>query len=179
MKHLEFKRKYLEFLLSGKKRSTIRKRAYVKPGEPVYVHCGGKIVGMARIRGVRKISLSDIDDQIARMEGFSDREELVRELDRYYDSKDLYLIEFDFEPFENPVEPHAMHYGNNDLVEVARKAMESDELGEEERRIIELFLKTGSIRKTAFRLGGISKRGVVREAIRKALKLVSENERIM
>jgi len=176
MKHLEFKGKYLDLLLSGKKKCTIRRRVYVSPGELVYIHCGGRIVGKAKIRSVRKISLDDIDSRIAEMEGFSERDDLVREISQYYGDGDLYLIEFDFEPFENPVEPHAMYYGDRDLAEVAREALKSNELGNEEKRIIEIFLKTGSIRKTAFRLGGMSKRGIVRKTIRKALKLMSENE---
>ncbi|WP_456478283.1 ASCH domain-containing protein [Geoglobus ahangari] len=177
MKHLEFKGKYLQKLLSGEKRATIRKRVYVKPGELVYVHCGGKIVGRARIKDVREIGLDEIDEEIARKEGFESAEELVAELRGYYSDRDrLYLIEFDFEPFEKPLDPAEMYYENDDLIEIARKAVDSDALSEEEKEVLRLFLKTGSIRKTAFRLGGLSRRGVVREALRKARKIVNEQK---
>ncbi|AKG91353.1 hypothetical protein GAH_01345 [Geoglobus ahangari] len=177
MKHLEFKGKYLQKLLSGEKRATIRKRVYVKPGELVYVHCGGNIVGRARIKDVREIGLDEIDEEVARKEGFESVEELVAELRGYYSDRDrLYLIEFDFEPFEKPLDPAEMYYENDDLIEIARKAVDSDVLSEEEKEVLRLFLKTGSIRKTAFRLGGLSRRGVVREALRKARKIVNEQK---
>ncbi|WP_456370183.1 ASCH domain-containing protein [Geoglobus sp.] len=177
MRHLEFKGKYLQKLLSGEKRATIRKRVYVKPGELVYVHCGGKIIGKARIRSVREIRLDEIDDEIAGMEGFKSAEELVSEIRDYYSDRDrLYLIEFDLEPFERPLDPAEMYYENDDLIEIARRAVESDALSEDEKEVLRLFLKTGSIRKTAFRLGGLSRRGVVREALRKARAIVNEQK---
>ncbi len=177
MKHLEFKGKYLQKLLSGEKRATIRKRAYVSPGELVYVHCGGKIIGKARILDVREIGIDEIDDDVARMEGFDSAEELLEEIRNYYTGRDrLYLIEFDFEPFEKPLDPAEMYYENADLVEIARKALESGMVSEDDKEVLRLFLRTGSIRKTAFRLGGLSKRGVVREALRRAKKIVNEQK---
>ncbi len=176
MKHLEFKRKYLDLLLSGKKRSTIRKRVYVKPGDEVYIHCGGMIIGKAKIISIREININEVDDEIARMEGLNSKDELLNELSDYYQDSDLFLIEFDFRKFESPITPHEMHYGNKNILEIAKKALESQELTEGEKKIIELFLKTKSIRRTAFILGGMSKRGIVRNAIRKAIRVVKEHE---
>ncbi len=172
MKHLEFKRKYLKSLISGEKRSTIRKRAYVKPDEHVYIHCGGMVIGKARIISVRKLRIEDIGDEIARMEGFSNKYELLNELNSYYSNSGLYLIEFDFEKFSKPLSPYEMHYEKRSLMDVASEALKLEEMSPNERKIIELFLETGSIRKTAFRLGGLSKRDVVRETIRKAFRVV-------
>lgn len=177
MKHLEFKGKYLQKLLNGEKRATIRRRVYVKPGELVYVHCGGKIIGRARISDVRKLSIDEIDDQIAKKEGFNSAEELKAEIKRYYSQNDsLYLIEFDFEPFDSPVDPAEMYYENEDLVEIAKKAIESESLSDEDRKILRLFIRTGSIRKTAFMLGGLNRRGIVRETLRRARKIVNEQK---
>jgi len=177
MKHIEFKGKYAEKILKGEKTVTIRKRAYVKPDDIVFVHSGGKIIGKARIKGVRRIDIKELDDELARREGFDNREELIDEIREYYgEGNDLYLIEFDFEPFDEPLEPERMYYDGGSLSEIARRAVKLDIFSEEEKRILELFLKTGSIRKTAFRLGGLSKRGVVRKTIRKAFKAVKERE---
>ncbi len=176
MKHLEFRRKYLDLLISGKKRSTIRKRAYVIPGETVFVHCGGMIIGKAKITSVRKISLENIDDKIAEMDGFSSIHELLDEINSYYCNSDLYLIEFELEKFCKPVTPHEMYYEGENLMEIARRALKSSALTQEEKEIIDLFLKTGSIRKTALKLGGISKRGLVRKVMRKAFRVVRELE---
>ena len=177
MKHLEFRRKYLNLLKSGKKRSTIRKKAHVKTGDHVLVHCGGMIIGKAKIISIKKIRIDSIDDEIARMEGFSSRSELVKELRNYYSSSESYLIEFEFEELEKPVTPREMYYENRDLSDVAKRALDFPDLNQNEKKIIELFLKTGSIRKTAFRLGGISKRGIVRDALRKAVEIVKKYER--
>ena len=40
-------------------------------------------------------------------------------------------------------------------------------LNEADRRILELFVKTGSIRRTAMKLGSMKKRGVIRKILRK------------
>ncbi len=57
MKHLEFKGKYLEKLMSKEKKTTIRRRANLKPNDEVFIHCGGKIIGKAKIRDVKKIKI--------------------------------------------------------------------------------------------------------------------------
>ena len=177
MKHIEFKGKYAEKILKGEKTATIRKRVYVKPNDVVFVHSGGKIIGKARIKEVRQIDIQDLDHELARKEGFDNIEELMDEIREYYgEGKDLYLIEFDFEPFDEPLDPEKMYYDGSSLSEIARKALKLDSFSEDEKRILELFLKTGSIRKTAFRLGGLSKRGIVRKTIRKAFKAVREKE---
>ncbi|AIY89463.1 ASCH domain-containing protein [Geoglobus acetivorans] len=177
MKHLEFKGKFAEKLLKGEKTSTIRKRVYVKPEELVYVHSGGKIIGKARIKNIRQISFSEIDDEIARKEGFSSADELLQELKQYYSQEEnLYLIEFEFTPFETPVNPAELYYKNSDLMEIAKKALKSDGLNDKEKKVIELFLRTGSIRKTALRLGGLWKRGEVRDVLRKACTIINEQK---
>lgn len=177
MKHIEFKGKYAEKLLMGEKKSTIRRRVYFKPGELVYVHSGGKIIGKARIKSIKEISIEEIDEEIARKEGFSSVDELIEELKQYYsDSDKLYFVEFDFEPFQSPVDPGEFHYFSNDLIEIAKKAIESEEFSEREKEILRLFIKTGSIRKTAFRLGGLWQRGIVRDVLRKAVRIVNEQK---
>ncbi len=68
-----------------------------------------------------------------------------------------------------------MYYGKEDLVEIAKKALDSEEFDEREKEILNLFIKTGSIRKTARKIGGLRNRGVVREILRKASK-IAESE---
>ncbi len=170
MKHLEFKDKYKELLLSGKKTATIRTQCYVKEGEEVFVHCGGKIIGTAKIKKVEERSLEEIDDETAKADGFESREELLEEIKRLYGNpKKVYVIRFEFKPFKKEIDPHEMHYGYFDLIEVAKKALENLNLSQSDRKILEIFLRTQSIRKTAMKLGGIKKRGVVRKVLRKCL----------
>ncbi len=170
MKHLEFKDRYKELLLNGKKTATIRTQCYVKEGDEVFVHCGGKIIGTAKIKKIEGRNLEEIDDRIARADGFESREDLINEIRKIYgDPKKVYVIWFDFKPFKNEIDPHEMYYSDADLVEVARRALENLSLSQGDRKILEIFLKTQSIRKTAMKLGGIKKRGIVRKVLRKCL----------
>ena len=75
MKHIEFKDKYKELLKSGKKTATIRMNCYVKEGEEVFVHCGGKIIGTAKIKKVEERSIEEIDDNLAKADGFENKED--------------------------------------------------------------------------------------------------------
>jgi len=176
MKHLEFKEKYLKKLMSGEKTVTIRRRAYVKPNDVVFVHCGGKIIGKAKIKRVEKIKREDLNEEIAKKDGFESFEDFIREINNYYSDRDLYLIEFELEPFDQPLDPKEMYYGEEDLTEIAKKALDSEKLSEKEREILKLFIRTGSIRKTARKIGGLKNRGIVREVLRKAYKIAIEQK---
>ncbi|RLI85176.1 MAG: ASCH domain-containing protein [Archaeoglobales archaeon] len=181
MKHLEFKEKYLKSLLSGKKRATIRATTNLKPGDTVFVHCGGKIIGKAEIESIEEKLVEELTEEDARADGFSDLKELRRELRRLYGdvNNKFYVIRFRLEPFENAVLPHEMYYGSAeaDLLEIAKKALEKLNLSKEEKRILEIFINCGSIKKAALKLGGIRKRKVVREVLRKcSSELCSKKE---
>ncbi len=173
MRHLEFSGNYRDLLLSGKKRATIRKRiSKLKEGDKVFVHCGGEIIGKARILSIEKKKIDEITDEDAILDGFNSRDELLNELRRIYgDEDEFYVIKFEFEPIE-AVNPHEFYYGDSDLVEIAKRALEVLDLDERDRRVLELFIKTGSIRKTASKLGGLRKRGEVRKVLRKCYNML-------
>ncbi len=166
MKHLEFTRNYGEALLKGIKRATIRKWTNLRVGDEVYVHCGGKIIGKAKITDIEKKKLEEITDEDAKLDGFQNREELLNELKKLGYEGYVYLIKFDFEPMDS-VNPHNMYYGDADLEEIAKKALQNLELSERDRKILELFLRSGSIRKAAAKLGGWKKRGEIRKVLRR------------
>ncbi len=166
MKHLEFTRNYGEALLTGIKRATIRKWTNLRVGDEVYVHCGGRIIGKAKITAVERKRLEELTDEDARMDGFQGREELLNELKKLGYEGYVYLIKFDFEPMDS-INPHNMYYGTADLEEIAKKALQNLELSDRDREILELFLKSGSIRRAAAKLGGWKKRGEIRKILRK------------
>ncbi len=179
MKHLEFKNKYKKLLVCGKKKSTIRKKCYVKEGEEVFVHCGGKIIGKAKIIKVEEKNLDKIDDAIAKEEGFNNKEELIKEIRNIYGNVEkVYLIKFEFEPFEKPILPEEMYYGSEDLIEIAKKSLKNLELDEKEKYILNLFLECGSLKKTAIKLGGVWERKKVRDLLRKCFKMLKEKNLI-
>ena len=177
MKHLEFKRKYADLLLSGKKRITIRNWTNLKAGDEVYVHCGGKIIGKAKISAVERKKISELTDEEARLDGFSSREDMLEELERIGYGDEVYVIRFDFEPIEF-VNPHNMYYGDADLVEVAEKSLKHLDLEERDRKVLEIFLMYGSIRKAARKLGGSRKRGEIRKVLRKCYLMLKERSLI-
>jgi|GEM_PF-3274197 hypothetical protein len=49
-------------------------------------------------------------------------------------------------------------------------------MSEDERRTLELFLKCGSIRKTAIKLGGLKKRREIRKILRKCYEELKKIE---
>ena len=168
MKHLEFKDKYKELLKSGKKTATIRLQCPFKKGQEVFVHCGGKIIGTAKIIDIQEKKLEDLTEEDAKADGFSSLEELLEELRNLYGNPEkVYVIRFKFKEFKEGINPHEMYYGDADLVEIAKLALENLSLNEKDRNILELFIKTGSIRKTAMKLGSMKKRGVIRKILRK------------
>ena len=173
-KHIEFKGKYKKLLTSGKKRSTIRKRCYVREGEDVFVHCGGKIIGKAKILKIEEKKLEELDNSIAMVEGFKNRDELINEIKRIYDTDRVYVINFEFYPFKKPLTPEEVYYGSLSLRKIAERALKELELSEEEKRILETFLETGSVKKAAIKLGGIWERRKVRDVLRKCYQKLSE-----
>lgn len=100
MKRLVFKLSYAENILKGEKRSTIRLRSSYRVGEIVEIYVGSARVGRAIIKHIEKKRLSDISDEDARIDGFKDRTELLKELMRIYGKKvmsknpELYIIHF-------------------------------------------------------------------------------------
>lgn len=176
MKHLEFKEKYKELLLSGKKKATVRSWTNLKAGDKALVHCGGKIIGIAKILSVEKKKIDEFTEEDAKIEGFNSLEDFLREVRNYYGKDELYFIKFEFEPFEREIEPHEYHYEGYDIDRIVDEALEKLELSEKEREILLLYKKYGSIRKVAKKLGGWRKRGEIRKVIRKAFKMLKNQK---
>ena len=167
MKHLEFKCKFKKLLETGKKVTTIRPKINLKKGDEVLVHCGGVIIGVAEIIDVIEKSFSELTDSDAKMDGFSSLEELKSELIKTYGKlKKVKIVKFKFKPFQKPIVPHEMYYGNLDPVTIAKESLEKLNLSKNEKEILNLVIETGSIKKAAMKLGGLKKRGLIRKIIR-------------
>ncbi|ACB07799.1 ASCH domain-containing protein [Candidatus Korarchaeum cryptofilum] len=99
MKVLKFKGKYKSWIISGRKRSTIRMETSLNPGDLVYLEAGEERIGEAIIREVRELSLGEIDDDLAREDGFQSVDDLIDELISIYGdeifNRRLKLIRFD------------------------------------------------------------------------------------
>ena len=173
---LMFSKKYLKELLSGSKLTTIRAgNVRYRPGDIVLVYCGGLVLGRARILRVERKKLIDLTKEDARRDGFSSMQELLKALKQHYPNirrdTPLTLIEFEWvERFETPLSDteYSWNYDRGPL-EVAKLALEKlNDLSFEERIVLETFVKTGSIRKAARKLGGLSTRPLVRGVLKRA-----------
>ncbi|WP_297508967.1 ASCH domain-containing protein [Thermococcus sp.] len=175
MRHLEFDGRYAEAILRGKKRATVRlgRRPNLKEGDEVLIHSGGYALGKAVIERVESKTVGELTEEDAFLDGFSSREELVKALKEHYkwvrDDSPAHVIVFRLvERFDKPVMSSDYAYEGNNPVEIAEMALRHLDLPEEDRKLIELFLKAGSLRKAAYRLGGLNKRYLIRDALRRA-----------
>lgn len=177
-KHLMFDRRYLNALASGRKRITIRvlTSRIPRPGSHVYVHSGGKVLGVAKITSVLFKPARALTEHEAREEGFKSREELLSVLKRHYpsltDDSLVAVIRFEWvKRFDPPLTPEELSWGSSlPPVEVALLALKHCKLSEEEKEILELLVKEGSIRRAARKLGGLHKRMYVRRILRRVVK---------
>ncbi|NPA23858.1 MAG: ASCH domain-containing protein [Crenarchaeota archaeon] len=92
---IRFRPEYLDKVLRGEKRVTLR-LGIVRPrfGE-VLIACGNRAYGLCEIESMEITSIDKLDDKIVKMEGFKSREELIRALRSLYPEvaeKDLVTI---------------------------------------------------------------------------------------
>lgn len=82
--YMRFKKKYLDAVLAGTKRVTVR-YGIVRPRfSLVYVVCCGEIYGEALITRVVYTKLGSLGDDVVFAEGMESREELIGELREIY-----------------------------------------------------------------------------------------------
>ncbi|PLJ77247.1 ASCH domain-containing protein [Infirmifilum sp. SLHALR2] len=181
IKHLMFSKSYIPLLLHGKKTATIRaKHPGVKPGEEVIIHAGGKIIGKAKVLEVRRLRLDEITDEVARLDGFNSSEELRAALRKHYPNlgphDTVYLVIFELiEKYENFIDEHLEAWPYSEPPqEVAVLALKHLSLDCDQRKILSLVAREGSIRRAAMKLGDIRLRHVVRGVLRQAAKMLEE-----
>ncbi|MCS7105405.1 MAG: ASCH domain-containing protein [Thermofilaceae archaeon] len=179
---LLFSKKYLENLLNGKKLSTVRVGyTKYKPGDIVLVFCGGLVLGRVKVVKVERKKFVDFTEEDARRDGFNSLHEFRKALMQHYPhvraSTLFTVLHFEWmEKYSNlkSVKDFNWNYTKNPL-EVARISLENlHDLNQEEREILEAYLKAGSVRGAAKILGGLSARMVVRSVLRNAAERLVE-----
>lgn len=176
MKNLKFDGKYKDLLLSGKKRATIRlgRKVNLKPGEEILIHSGGYVLGKAIVKRVETRKVLELMDEDAKLDGFEDKEELISALKEHYKKvtpdTPATVIEFEIvKILDAPIPSADFPYEGNNPIEIAEKALKHlNSLSFEEIALLKLFLKEGSLRKAAYKLGGLDRRYRIREVLRKA-----------
>ncbi|NPA69859.1 MAG: ASCH domain-containing protein [Crenarchaeota archaeon] len=180
-RHLMLRSSYVKKIMEcgvGGITRTIR-LGIVKPKfREVFIHSGGKVIAKAEIVRTIYKKVSDLTDEDAKLDGFSSRRELIRELEKIYgklrpntpvtilELKILEYLDLSDEDVNAKLSP----------VEIARLALYYNvPLSEEEKKILKQLTEVGSLRKLAIRLyGTIEKRWIIRKIVRKALKLLQE-----
>ena len=100
MERINFDEEYVDVILSGKKRTTVRKGIRTYPsGRLVELTANGKTFALARIRKVVVKRVSELTDEDALRDGFEKRKDLISALKRIYGSIDdrefVTIVHFD------------------------------------------------------------------------------------
>ncbi len=96
MKSINFDEEYVDLILSGKKKSTVRKgiKSY-EMGKVVYLTASSKPFAKAKITKAVVKRVKELSDEDAIKDGFKSREELIEALRKIYgriDESDLVTI---------------------------------------------------------------------------------------
>ena len=171
-RHLMLKGKYIEQILNGTKRATIRPGRVAIKSKEFYIHAGGRIVAKAVVEKIFYKRVKELTDGDAKLDGFNTREELLRELKKYYPflKENDYVTIIKFRIVEKLNKPEAKSYAGKNAVEIAKLALENLKLSEEERRVLEKLVETKSIRATAKAIyGSLLHRKLVRKILWKVV----------
>ncbi|BES82125.1 ASCH domain-containing protein [Pyrodictium abyssi] len=174
-RHLMVKGEFVDDILSGRKRTTIRLgRVHVKYNELI-IHGGGRPVAKVRVTNVVYKRVSELTDEDAVKDGFRSREELLEALRHMYgefrDDDYVTIIEFEVIQDLSSLEPQDPYLGL-EPADIARLGLRylADMLSDEDKKVLRDLTSTNSIRSTAIRLyGSIERRWRVRRVVRRVL----------
>ncbi len=177
-RHIMMRGEYARLLLSGKKRATIRLGKVIPKYDEVIIHSWGRPIAKAKIVNVTYKKVRELTDDDARKDGFSSRDELLRELRRVYgevkDNDLVTIIELEVVQRFDKLVPEDPYLGlkPSDIGRLALRYLR-EELSREELSILEELAKGKSIRWVAKKLTGSPlNRGKIRRIVRKALALL-------
>ena len=179
-RHIMIKGKYINDLLSGKKKATIRKGIVIPKYKEMIVHGGGRPVAKIRINKVYHKKLKELNDNDAVKDGFKNKAELIKALETVYPGIKpddwVTIIEFDVIQRLDNIKSEEPYMGltPGDLARIALRYLQ-DEFTEKDREILLDLTRTNSIRATALRLfNSLEKRYIVRKTLKKALRKLLE-----
>ncbi len=174
------KGEYIDDLLSGRKKATIRKGIVIPKYKEMIVHGGGRPVAKIRINKVYYKKLKELNDNDAVKDGFNNKAELIKALETVYPGIKpddwVTIIEFDVIQRLDNIKSEEPYMGltPGDLARIALRYLQ-DELTEKDREILLDLTRTNSIRATALRLfNSLEKRYIVRKTLKKVLRKLLE-----
>ncbi len=174
------KGEYIDDLLSGRKKATIRKGIVIPKYKEMIVHGGGRPVAKIRINKVYYKKLKELNDNDAVKDGFNNKAELIKALETVYPGIKpddwVTIIEFDVIQRLDNIKSEEPYMGltPGDLARIALRYLQ-DELTEKDREILLDLTRTNSIRAAALRLfNSLEKRYIVRKTLKKVLRKLLE-----
>jgi len=184
-RHIMIKGRFVEALMNGVKRATIRLGHVVPRYRDVIIHGGGRPVAKAVITNVIYKKVRDLTDEDAKKDGYNSVKELIEDLERIYNRKissdeEVTIIEFEVTAALNQLKDDDVYLGLSpvDIAALARRYL-WNALNENERKIIDSVLRYRSIRETSIKLfGSLNKRWIVRRVLRKCLRELVERKLI-
>ena len=170
------KAKYIPLILNGSKKSTIRLGKVDVRNKEFYINSGGKIIAKAVVREVKYKTVRELTDEDAKMDGFDNREELIRELRRHYgeisDDDWVTIIIFDILEILNIDEGG---HGGMKPKQISELALRYLPLDQHEEMIHRKIIEYGSIRKAAKKIyGSLQMRWKIRNVLNKAYRELVE-----
>jgi len=180
-RHIMVKGRFVDLILSGRKRSTIRLGKVIPRYSEVIIHGGGRPIAKARIVRVVHKKVRELTEEDARKDGYESLDELLKDLERVYGRKispddTVTIIEFEVEKTFTDLNPEDVYLGLSPI-DVARIAYRylRNELSKEDLRILDAVMRYRSIREASIKLfGTLSKRWLIRKVLRRCLKRLIE-----
>ncbi len=175
-RHLMVKGEYVDDILSGRKKATIRLGIVKLRYNELIVHGGGRPVAKIKVKNVAYKRISELTDEDARIDGFKSKDELLRALRETYGDVNpndyVTVIEFEVIQDLSKLETQDPYLGLKPA-DIARLGLRylRNQLNEEDKKILSELTRTNSIRLTAIRLyGDLNKRWKVRKVLRRVMR---------
>jgi len=169
---------YVDLILKGLKKATIRVGVIKPRYEEVIIHGGGKPIAKIHIKRVRYKRVKELNDFDARLDGFKNRQELLENLKRMYgkihDDDIVTIIEYELiQRLDNlPIEDPYLGLNPADIARIALRYL-SDQLSKKEKEILLDLTRTNSIRKTSLNLfKTLNKRYIIRKILKKVIEIL-------
>ncbi len=177
------RKEYVDLVLSGRKKATVRLGKVIPRYREVIIHGGGRPVCKVKITKVVYKKVSELTDEDARKDGFNSRRELLKELKRVYGKRlngdeTVSIIEFEVIQRLDNIKLNDPYLGlkPEDVARLALRYLRKEFSGED-RKILEEIGKGKSIREVARKFSGDpTRRWRIRAVLRRAARMLTENK---
>jgi len=180
-KYLTVKRSYLRGILAGRKTATIRLGVVYVPYRRVFLECGGRVYGELEITDVKYRRLNELDEHMAREDGFASLGELIAALTGIYPSitpeDTVTIIRFRLlARYPEPVSRWDVEYrGDVNVQELSRRALARGLVrSREEYKVLHILAEGASFDEAAAAMGANYTPSFIKAIFARVAKRLSE-----